>query len=91
MHHLRPGSSRRDPVRGFSLVELLITLAILGILVSIALPSYSRYVARARRAQARVQLVQASQFMVRFYAANDSFKADRAGNAAAAKPAAVAT
>jgi type IV pilus assembly protein PilE len=59
----------------------MITLAIIGILASIALPSYSRYVARARRTDARVQLVQASQFMQRFYAANDSFKEDHARNA----------
>ena len=42
--------------RGFTLIELLITMAILAIVVSIALPTYTRYVARARQEDARVQL-----------------------------------
>ncbi|MBG6073556.1 MULTISPECIES: type IV pilin protein [unclassified Polaromonas] len=67
-------------VRGFTLIELMITAAIVAVLAAIALPSYASYVARARRADARGQLVQAAQFMQRFYAANDSFSKDRAGN-----------
>ena len=65
---------------GFTLVELMITVAIVGILAAIALPSYSAYIARARRADARTQLVQAAQFMQRFYAANDQYDQDRAAN-----------
>ena len=65
---------------GFSLIELMIALAILSILVSIALPAYTGYIAKARRADARTQLVAAAQFMQRFYAANDSFLKDRANN-----------
>ena len=65
---------------GFSLMELMIALAIVAILVSIALPAYTSYIAKARRADARTQLVAAAQFMQRFYAANDSFAKDRAGN-----------
>jgi type IV pilus assembly protein PilE len=60
----------------------MITVAIIGILASIALPSYSSYVARARRADARAQLTQAAQYMQRFYSANDSYLQDRAGTPA---------
>lgn len=63
--------------RGFTLIELMITVAIVGILAAIAVPNYTSYVARARRADARAQLLQIAQFMQRFYAANDQYKYTR--------------
>ena len=73
----QPRPARRG---GFTLIELIIAMSIVVILASIALPAYFGVVARARRADARTQLVQAAQFMQRFYGANDSFEHDRAGN-----------
>lgn len=63
--------------KGFTLIELMITVAIVAILASVALPSYTIYIARAKRADARAQLVQVAQFMQRFYTANDQYHADR--------------
>ena len=73
--------ARRSPARiaGFTLVKLMIVVAVVGVLTAIALPSYTSYIARAQRADARAQLLQVAQFMQRFYAANDRFDQDRAG------------
>jgi type IV pilus assembly protein PilE len=71
----KPGASA-----GFTLIELMIVVAIIGLLAAIALPSYQSYIARANRAAARTQLSQAAQYMQRFYAANDRYDADRTGS-----------
>ena len=71
---------RQGHAKGFTLIEIMVTVAIIGILAAVAMPSYTSYVARARRADARTQLLQAAQFMQRFYAANDQYDQDRGNN-----------
>jgi type IV pilus assembly protein PilE len=68
---------------GFTLIELIIAIAIIAILASIALPSYREYVRRGDRASARAVLLEAQQFMERFYAVNDAYNQDKAGVAVA--------
>ncbi len=47
--------------KGFSLIEIMIVVAIIGILSAIALPSYSKYIVKARRADAQTFLLDVAQ------------------------------
>ena len=50
---------------GFTLIELMIVVAIVGILSAIAYPSYAEYIRKGHRADARAGLLQAQQWLER--------------------------
>lgn len=59
--------------QGFTLIELMIAVAIIGILAAISYPSYLQYVEKSRRVDAMTVLMEASQYMERQYTLNNSY------------------
>jgi type IV pilus assembly protein PilE len=56
--------------RGFSLIELMITVLIIAVLAAISLPIYQNHVVKTRRAAATACLLEMGQFMERYYTTN---------------------
>lgn len=65
--------TRRRPVAGFTLIELMIVVAVVAILSAIALPAYQQYVLRAQRAEARAAILKADGWLERFYGENNRY------------------
>jgi type IV pilus assembly protein PilE len=69
----------RGNVRGFTLLELMITVAIVGILAAIALPSYMDYVTRGKLIDGLTKLADAKSKMDRYFFDNRQYT-DAVGN-----------
>jgi type IV pilus assembly protein PilE len=68
MTHVALKSVNLRPVRaeGFTLIEIVTVVAIVAILAAIAIPSYTQFLARGYRSEARATLVAAAQWMERW-------------------------
>lgn len=60
-------------VKGFTLIELMVVVAIIGILASIAYPSYVRYIERGQITEAKSALLAGAQKLERCYSISNSY------------------
>ncbi len=59
--------------RGFTLIEVLVTCVIVGVLAAIALPSYQKQVQKTRRSDAKSALVGAAGQMERYFTERSTY------------------
>lgn len=65
--------------RGFTLIEVMIVVAIIGILSAVAYPAYTSYIQRAHRAEARNFLQSVAQRLEQNYSLSGSYNRNQAG------------
>ena len=64
--------SAMTQARGFTLIELMIVIAVIAVLTALAYPAYQDQVRKSRRAQAKADLVEYAQGAERYFTANNS-------------------
>lgn len=64
---------RRHSAGGFTLIELMIVVAVVAILAAFALPSYQEHIRKSRRAQAKADIVEYMQLAERFHTVNNTY------------------
>jgi type IV pilus assembly protein PilE len=62
-----------NKLKGFTLIELMVTVAIIAILVAIAYPSYQDSVLKTRRATGQSDLIQVANYMERFFTESGTY------------------
>jgi type IV pilus assembly protein PilE len=66
-------SRRRTVPRGFTLVELMVTIAVIAILATIVIPTYQLQIRKSRRTEARTALLDAAAREEQYYATHNNY------------------
>lgn len=69
----------KKSIKGFTLIEVMIVVAILGIIAAIAIPAYDRYIVRTKRADGMAALLNAANAMERHRAVNFGYQGAAVG------------
>lgn len=63
-------------VKGFTLIEVMITVAIVGILATIAYPSYTEFIARSNRSEAQREILRVANLMELYFLDHRTYTSD---------------
>lgn len=77
------GIRTRRAARGFTLIELMIVVAVLGIIAAVAVPNYSAYIVRSKRASAKAVLLDAAGALERSFTTNGCYNRTTVANCGA--------
>ncbi|WP_282563015.1 type IV pilin protein [Tahibacter amnicola] len=70
---MHSSSHRPGAMRGFTLIELVIVLAIVAVLATVAIPAYRGYVLRSHRTKAQADLMEVAQLLERQFTIDRSY------------------